>query len=290
MQNRSVINSPGVTELIHKRHQAIKRKMIFYIILFLFLILGISLSSRINKLNINEIKISGNVVVDSSSIESVVKDNLHGHYLWIIPKTNFLVYPQEKITRELTSKYPRLKKVTLNNKNIRTIEVIVQEYEGKYLWCGDVTIQLSSLSEEKCYFMDSDGYIFDEAPFFSGEVYFKFYGQTNKQNDSVLGSFYNPLIFSKLIQFKESIENMELKPVYVWINNQNEIYLSLSNLGIRETNPSIILNTNSDYQKIAENLQAAVTTEPLKTNLKNDYAKLLYIDLKFGNKVYYKFQ
>ena len=54
--------------------------------------------------------------------------------------------------------------------------------------------------------------------------------------------------------------------------------------------PEIILKADSDFQKVAENLEAALTTEPLQSNFKNKYSSLLYIDLRVKNKVYYKFQ
>jgi hypothetical protein len=46
---------------------------------------------------------------------------------------------------------------------------------------------------------------------------------------------------------------------------------------------------NSDFENLAENLDAALDTDPFKTEFKNKYALLQYIDLRFGNKVYYKF-
>ena len=46
----------------------------------------------------------------------------------------------------------------------------------------------------------------------------------------------------------------------------------------------------SDFQKIAENLQAALATEPLRSDFKNKYSSLLYLDLRYGNKVYFKFK
>jgi hypothetical protein len=54
--------------------------------------------------------------------------------------------------------------------------------------------------------------------------------------------------------------------------------------------PKIIFKIDSDYQKIAENLQAALSTEPLHSDLQKKLALLLYLDLRFGNKVYYKFK
>ena len=51
----------------------------------------------------------------------------------------------------------------------------------------------------------------------------------------------------------------------------------------------ICVGLDSDFEKLAENLQAALMTEPLQSDFKNKFSSLLYIDLRFGNKVYYKF-
>lgn len=290
MQKRSVVNSHGLIKLKQKRYKILKTKITTYSVIFLILLVGISLASKINKLNINEMKISGNVVVDSKTIETIVNDDLKGHYFWIFPKTNFLIYPKAKIINDLSTKYKRLKNISLNVINFRTLEITVNEYEGKYLYCGNVTPLLDSRSEQKCYFMDSKGYIFDEAPYFSGELYFKFYGVVSGGQENPTGSYFSANIFSKLITFKESIEKMDLKPLYIWINNQNEVYVNLSTLGIAPLSPSIIFRVDANYEKMAENLKAAITTEPLLSKLKNNYKSLNYIDLRFGNKVYYKFK
>jgi hypothetical protein len=290
MQKKSLANSPSITELRHKKYKALKAKIIFYGILFIIFLIGICLILRISKININEVKISGNRVVDSKSIEDTVRENLRGNYFFLFPKTNFIIYPKEKIIKDLSSKYKRLKTISLNVVDFKTLEVLVNEYNGKYLWCGGVVKELDSRIEQKCYFMDSAGYIFDEAPFFSGEVFLKFYGLIpNIEKQNPLGNYFNSEIFSKLIRFKELLEQNDFKVLSIWVNDQNEVYFNLSTLGIALINPKIILNTDFDYDKIAENLEAAIATEPLKTELKNNYASFSYLDLRFGNKVHFKF-
>jgi hypothetical protein len=287
---RSVLNSHGVLELKHTRNRAIKNKIITYSIILFICVLGISIASRIKALNINNVIVSGNKVVDSASIEKVVKNNLNGHYLGILPKTNFIIYPKNKIKIDLQNDFKRIKDITLNNENIKNLEININEYEGKYLYCGNVIPELNSKDTQKCYFMDNNGYIFDEAPYFSGEIYFKFYGLVNSITENPSGNYYNNEIFAKLIEFKTLIEKMDLKPTYIWLNNQDEIYVSLSKNGKMEINPIIILKKDSNLEKMAENLKAAIITEPLKTKLEKNYEDLKYIDLKFGNKVYYKFE
>jgi len=289
MQKRSVINSPGVTELRRKKNKALKTKVILCSVVFLVFVIGVCWASRTKEMKINRINISGNVIIDTKSIDNIVKENLNGHYLWIFPRANFLIFPKNKILNELSSKYKRLSNISMNVINFNTLNITVSEYDGKYLWCGVATPELTSSSSPKCYFIDSNGYIFDEAPFFSGEVYFKFYGQVNNA-DNPAGTYFYPDIFVKLVQLKNSLEGMDLKPTYILINDQKEIRVGLSTLGIASTNPVIIFKLDSDYEKLAENLNAAITTEPLQTELQKNYAKLMYIDLRYGNKVYYKFQ
>lgn len=287
---RSVLNSHGVLQLKHTRHRAIKNKIITYSIILFICVLGLSIASRIKALNIDNVTVSGNKVIDSILIEKIVKNNLSGHYLGIFPKTNFIIYPKNKIKINLQNNFKRIKDITLNNKDIKNLEISINEYDGKYLYCGDIIPELNSKSTQKCYFMDNDGYIFDEAPYFSGEIYFKFYGLIDSSTENPSGNYYNNEIFAKLIEFKTLIEKMDLSPSYIWLNNQNEIYVFLSKKGNMDINPSIILKKDSDLGKMAENLKASVTTEPLKTKLENNYEDLRYIDLKFGNKVYYKFE
>ena len=153
--------------------------------------------------------------------------------------------------------------------------------------------------------MDENGYIFDEAPYFSGEVYFKFYGLPAQagvpdvgipqsgspaSGTSPLGSYYSKQNFQQLLSFKDGLVTFGLKPVALYITNDGEIEFILSGGTAATLGPEIILNNDSDFQKVAENLETALTTEPLQTEFKNKYSVLQYIDLRFGNKVYYKFQ
>ncbi|KKQ46157.1 MAG: hypothetical protein US65_C0044G0007 [Candidatus Yanofskybacteria bacterium GW2011_GWC2_37_9] len=82
---------------------------------------------------------------------------------------------------------------------------------------------------------------------------------------------------------------MKLKPIALYQEDNGDIKFFLSRENSSFMGPEIILKINSDFQKVAENLETALNTEPLQSNFKNKYSSLLYIDLRFGNKVYYKF-
>ncbi|HEY4494225.1 MAG TPA: FtsQ-type POTRA domain-containing protein [Candidatus Paceibacterota bacterium] len=274
MKNEKLLSSPRLRELKRKRKKAFATKITLVAVCVLVLIVGLALVSRIGKLQLSNVEISGNKVVESKALEDSIRNEISGKYLWLFPKSNFILYPKSKIKENLAVNFKRLKDVSVSTKNPTTLQVNLSEREGKYTWCGGEP----NVEAEKCYFLDESGYIFDEAPYFSGSVYFKFYGKK--------GDYFAPGNWAKFMGFKENLEKMGIKPtsLYMKDDGDSEVYLGLSG------KPKILIKTDSDLNKMAENLQAALSTQPLQNDFVKKYSSLEYIDLRFGNKVYYKFQ
>ena len=286
MLKKNVLNSPRLLELKKHRRRAVWNKILIF-----FLGLGVIFASlaylfHLDSLNISEIQIVGNKVIETETLQQTVTEQIAGKYLYFFPKTNILFYPQNNIKNELQNKFKRLKDINLAVKNKRTLEVNLSEREAKYTWCGKTLPLLDKgrvgEGSEKCYFTDEDGFIFDEAPYFSGEVYFKFYGLVSE-------SYFSKSNFQQLISLKDTLVGIGLQPVILYVKDNGEMEVFLSKGASAETNPRIIFKIDSDFQKVAENLQAALLAEPLLSEFKNKYSALQYIDLRFGNKIYYKF-
>jgi hypothetical protein len=292
MRKHTILNSPRLLELRRKKQRSTKRKILLIFVLFLALIIGLSFLAKISDLNIKDIKISGNKIIETKEIEEIVRNKISGNFFWLFPKTNFLIYPKHRIETELKNKFKRIKNITVNNKDFENLEIIISEYEGEYLWCGATIPVSNEENTQKCYFLDSEGYIFDKAPYFSGQVYFKFYGDSDFKQEDPLGKYFLRDKFAKLIVLKDTIRKLNLNinsfSLQEFSENDSEgnFYISKD---VAEA-PKIIFKIDSDYQKIAENLQAALSTEPLHSDLQKKLALLLYLDLRFGNKVYYKFK
>ncbi len=289
MQKRNVLNSPRLFELKKRRHRAILNKIFLSFLGLLAIFILLAYFSHFDSLNINEIQIVGNKTVDAEAIKTTVKQQVAGKYLWFFPKTNILFYPKNSIRNELQDKFKRLKDINFSIKNNKVLEVSLSERVAKYTWCG-ADLPLVDAENQKCYFLDEDGYVFDEAPYFSGEIYFKFYGLENINTNNPLGSYFFKQNFKQLISFKDILVSIGLKPAALDITDDGDIEIFLSRGSSSTTGPKIIFKADADFQNVAENLEAALVTEPLQSKLKNKYSSLLYIDLRFGNKVYYKFQ
>jgi hypothetical protein len=278
MQKRDVLNSPRLQELKRHRHRAILNKILISGLGFLAIFILSVYLSHLKSLNISDVEIVGNKVVDTDAIKTRVQKEIAGKYLWLFPKTNILIYPEASIEKQLKSKFQRIKDISLSLKDNKILEVSLTEREAKYTWCGTTT------NQDQCYFLDEDGYIFDKAPYFSGEVYFKFYGSGN------VGSYFFKQNFQPLVSFKDILIGIGLKPVALYITPDGDVEVFLSGENRTGVGPYITFKIDADFQNIAENLEAALTTEPLQSEFKNKYSSLQYIDLRFGNKVYYKFQ
>ncbi|HAS80547.1 MAG: hypothetical protein UR25_C0001G0153 [Candidatus Nomurabacteria bacterium GW2011_GWE1_32_28] len=286
----SALNSPRILELKKKKYETLRKKIYFFIFLFFLILVGLSFLSRWDNLNIDNIEVSGNKVIETKVIEDIVKDKIAGNYFYFFPKTNFFFYPKNKIITELTDKFRRIKNISINLRNLKTLEISLTERVALYTYCGDTLDLKPEIENQECYFIDESGYIFDEALYFSGNVYLKFFGILDKNKDSPLGSYFYQPYFKKLVALKETLNKINIKPVAFFIEDNEDVKMFLSSSVTYQMGPEIIFKLDSDFDKVIENLQSVLTTEPLKSDFKNKYDSLLYIDLRFGNKVYYKFK
>ena len=294
---RNVLNSPRLSELKRHRRRSFLNKILFFLLGVLIIFIFLAYISRLNNLNINNIEVTGNQVIDTNAIKEVVTQETTGKYFWLFPKTNIFIYPENVIKNELQDKFKRLEDINLSIKNDRTLVVSVAERKALYTWCGAIPpVAAVTGNSLNCYFVDENGYIFDQAPYFSGNVYFKLYGLPDSVSPSLSEETFNPSgfyfsqqNFKQLVSFKDILINLGLKPTSLYVTSDGEVEVFLSSVNSSVMQPEIMFNLSDDYEKVAENLEAALTTDPLKTEFANKYSSLLYIDLRFGNKVYYKF-
>lgn len=279
MNKNSVLNSPKFQEYKKQKRQVLRKKILIWFFIGIIFITGLVFVSRIKKINIDmsQITISGNKIVETNDIQKIVETELSGRYFFLFQKSNSFIYPEKKIKNELLTKFKRLSTVSIYTTDTRVIHIDVTERGGEYLWCG---IEYPNLENQKCFFLDNQGYIFDEAPSFSDGVYFKFYGG---ESTIGLGNYFLKDVFPDIVSFKDMVEKMDLKIISFYQSPDGDMNMYLT------SGAKIFFKKDSDFEKLAENLQALLATEPFHTDFIKKYNTLLYIDLRFGNKVYYKF-
>lgn len=117
--------------------------------------------------------------------------------------------------------------------------------------------------------------------------------------ESFVPEFINEDLPTLSFSTSSNITKEDLINLDVFYKKVNEVLFSISSISIDDhrdaflrdkTGSKVIkLNLDTKTEKVWSNLISAIDTDPLKKKIKNEIDNLLYIDLRFGNKVFYKF-
>ena len=254
------------------------------VIVIVFVAVGVVWLSRIDEVNIKTVSIIGNRSVTKVQLEAVVEEQLRGTYGFLFPRSNILLFPRSSITAGVLNSFDRIFDAEIVVEDSQTIKLIVRERQPFALYCGDTFIDTHEILGE-CYFLDEKGFVFAKAPDFTGNIFFKYFGTPEMDSEETsrepLGLEYMPPEkFRSVTAFLGSFEELELEPT------------SFTRLGgvdfkIRFKDGSYILfGGKQTLASVLDNLQSVFESEVFR---QRDNVQLDYVDMRFGNKVYYKF-
>jgi len=260
-----------------KRREQTVRLVVALLFVVVFVAIPIYLL-KTKRFLISSVEVRGNSVTKTEEIEQIIKDKIIGNYLWIFPRSNDLLYPKGEIKNTLFQNIPRLSAITVSLSNPNLISISVEERKPFALYCVD-TLNLNNPTG--CFFLDKTGYIFSEAPAISGGVYFVY---TNEPvfDLPLRQSLLNPNRFSEVSSFVGSLSSIGLSPK-VFIDKGDEFNLVLPN------GATVMWKSSANLDTIHSDLESFLS-DPNFIKENNALQRILYIDLRFGNKVFYKFK
>ena len=249
--------------------------------LFLILLIGGVLVSRAKSLQISTIEVSGALVTGSAPVEAVTKDMLSGYYLWLIPRANFFLYPRGALEKVLLRKFPRFSSVSIEVKGLQTLQISAIERQPFALYCLPGGALAKSGATGACSFLDESGFIFDTAPTFSEGVYFAY--SSALPIEAPLGKEFLPATEFRLLSgFIEKLQELNVKPLSFTLSQDEENLILVGGAVLK-------WNRESDLSRIFSNLEAFLSSDAIKGQ-KDFWNKLLVLDLRTENKVFYTFR
>jgi len=236
---------------------------------------------RLPHINIDTVEISGNAITSSESLREIVDAELLGTYVFLIPRSNIFLYSRRSISLSLTEQFPRIKEATVSFVDFHTIAIEVKERVPFGLWCG-LTEKLVATEGSKCFYLDSRGYIFAQSPNFSGDIFFRYYGPLEETFivTDPLGMQYLPAAnFLGYNLFLEALRDLKVNPVALVRDEASDLHLKF------ESGAVLLFRTDQNLNTILENFRSILLSNIfLVQGMKN----IEYIDLRHGNKVFYK--
>lgn len=218
-------------------------------------------------LRITAIAVAGAKTVPQAKVESLVREQLQGSYFYLFPKNNILLYPKGDIERALLAEYGEFKSVKARAENFRTLALAVVERESKALWCSS-SAEAAGDEPETCYLMDDEGVAYAPAPQFSEPIYIEYRGEVREH-------------FKNLSALVDAVAQTQPdNPVRTVIADESgdaRVYFQKDFL--------LIFSLADGGGDIFERFSLALAAEPFKNRALADFE---YLDLRFGDKLYYK--
>lgn len=255
------------SNLIKRKKKILHLKIIGLFISVILSVIGLAYLSNSNFVKISEVSINDTTFFDKKEIEKIVRDELKGKYLMIFAKDNVLLFPKNKIETRIKNFNRAIKTGSIKISNLRKISVQVEEYKPTAVWCD----------ETNCYYINEKSLIFDKALANYDKNLVQFYDLIH--DDPIGKNYSNPETFQKIIILINLVAKVPMK--ITSINTEDGLTFNLhTDMGTR-----LLYEINDSPEEVASNLNTVLEKDAInKAQLNN----IDYIDLRFGNKVYYK--
>ncbi len=257
-----------ITKRVRLAQKKRKSQLIFFLLFCVAAILayaGLSLLLVQQGFKIETIVISNNKDVNADLIQITTRKNLASVNSMALFRGTILTYNKKSIKEDLLFTYPRLESVELNIIKLDTIEIVVEERIAVAQWCG-----------ESCYLVDRGGFVFEEIKS-SRDDLVKFKGNLSRD---VLRQTLLKEDFIRVNSLIKSLQNSRIQVEVVDINDREMVIKN-------KEHPDFKIKIDDNLDRVFSYIEITLDSKGYKEKLATDDG-VGYIDLRFGNRIYYK--
>lgn len=238
------------------------------IAIFFLLVAGASYLIQIPQLQINEIRFSGLEALVKEELTSAIWKQLEGKYIFIFPRRTIVMADTSAIAGGLKKTFPRIKNISVRKIFPHTLEISVEERRAFGILCG----------RSQCAYIDASGFAYETAPDSTGSLIMKIRSDLDEVkigSQTFAGTLMELMIFLK----EELHRAVDLEVIGYEISQKTPREIRV----VTNDGFSILFNREDDFKNVFRVLKTILYEE-----IKERKSGLEYIDLRFGNKVFYK--
>ena len=230
--------------------------------------LGVGFLSYNDRVQIASVTVSGTSGLSARTIHAAFDAALYNGSSGLFSRQNMFLFPESAIKAALLQQFPRIANVSVSRASLlsQAVVVTVSERKPAYLWCAD----------SDCYVMDSSGYIFGTSNSASTTMYV-FRGGLSSASLPI-GQWFLRGRINALIELFKTIERAGVHPTGAIVENEKDMTVT-STEGF-----TLKIAFDSDPAVISKDLLLILSSE----SLRGKQNELHYIDLRFGDRVYYQ--
>lgn len=263
---------------LHARRQKLRALAVLFLLVIVGAMLwGVSQLSYSSKLAINGVSIVGTRNVPAPLVRAYVETKLYDGTYPILSNKNIFLYPRAGIEESISEYFPRIRTARISRDGLLAQAIIVNiaERQPTALWCaGDISAFRNS---KDCYLMDDSGFIFAPSTTSSQESFLIFGGNLSVSS-SPIGETFLPAHISGVLELQTLLKKAGYAPVGIYAENEQDFSVQF------KEGFTLRALFDSDADTLVRDLQLALSSD----SLKGKENRLEYIDLRFGNRLYYK--
>ena len=231
---------------------------------------GIHVLSYLPEFSINTISVNGAKELSNDAVKNFIDQKLGTSTNAFFSPRNMFVYPKMAIEKGLSSAFPRVASVNISRASLlaQAIRVEISERAPYARWCTET---------HDCYLLDKDGFLFaPDDVMNSPESTYLFSGGI--ASSSPIGETFLPGNFKNVVGLLDALKSAEFHPQGARVVDDQDYEVPLSEGFFLK------VSVGEDPDMVSKNLALVLASETLR----GKESALQYIDLRFGNRVYYK--
>lgn len=266
-------DSPRSSKPQRLRARRRKQRAVMFSICMLLgagLVGGLGLASHTERLAIKEVNVQGAEQLSANALTAAVQAGLSDNFWKIFAKRNIFLYPGGAIEERLSTDFPRIKEVDVSRPSLlaQAVVVSVQERQPYAKWCAG----------EQCYFLDAEGFIFAEAGSQTPTTEYVFRDGLLPEINIIGQTFLRGRLPS-IVNFLELLKQAGYQPQGVTVDNEKDFSVPLAGAF------TLRVLFDAEGEKTIHDLRLALEADTVRDRV----SELQYVDMRFGNRVYYRF-
>ena len=251
---------------------------------------GVHVVSYLPQFNVNRVIVVGTERVSPELVRAFVESQLYDGSYRFISRNSILLYPRADIERAIVDFFPGVSTAHISGDTLVAQDITVGVVERQLFaeWClpparaGEAQ---ADAGQTDCYGMDESGFVFMSASSTSMETLktsYRFSGglpEAHEVTKSPVGETFIPGHMPGLLALLRILEQQgDFKPTGATVLSDQDFLVNFAE-GF-----SLKASFGEDANTLSRNIQLVTSSDALK----GKEAQLEYIDLRFGNRVYYK--
>ncbi len=230
----------------------------------------VSALSYLPRFTITQVAVTGTDAMSPDTIKEYAEARIGNAGHPFISQSDIFFYPKAEIEQAIRAGFPRVADVHISRASMlaQAVTVVVTERKPYAKWCDG----------GNCFVLDSTGFIFAEGASSMAATPVVFSGPLQAATSSPIGQYVAPGHFNELSTLIQRLAETSLAPTSIQSDASADYAVTLADGLI------VRASYGQDADTLVRNLQLILSSEPLKSK----ESSVEYVDLRFGNRVFYQ--